>query len=455
MYQQTSEVIRTYLTCRWTWFVIIFGVIFGGSACFQEQFIGTALGVPAMFCITFLVSVVKWQFVHPRARLMPGHNQSHLAVFGLILIAMFIVLPLAVSVIHQINPLGPLAFSLTMGACDLFALLLGHGVFMILAIGVLFSGMAPKMSSIWFAGTPDLIGLHAFLVALSLGMIAFCLRHLAILHEEMEGYQTMPIGGMQLSRVERAEQRKLISNALNKRKLVAWLVDYFLDRRLNSSATGKNHSWSTIGISQLPTWLTTILTGIGFVAYALLLYQTGMLSSGNDGAIPHVALIFAEVMPVALTGMTLMQHRPRIAQEIFRPALRDTYFRRLLLVVAMRAVAVWIGIHACLAVWAYTIDGFPKSEPMATTITYLVLAFALQLPCQAIALWLGKLKSHFLCLISMYPVFGFQVLVLSFWWHHRETWPWSYTAGLAVTLIMLAVPIFRWVKRSWLQTELD
>lgn len=454
MYQQTKQVAFTYLTNRWIWFVIVLTTLLMLPSTFEKQTIGVALGLPAMMGLTFLTAIVKWQFVHPRAQLMPAHRPTHLAVLAMILLAFFVALPLAMAAYHDINPLGPLAYALTLCACVLFSLLLNYGPFMFVALGIFISTMNPTSYGFWFEGLAPTLPIHACLILIGLAMLAICFRHLVLLNEEMDGYQTMPIGGLQYSRVERAEQRKILGNKLKQRKLLARLADFWLDRCLKISTRSNLFALRSLGLSSTPTWLIGILTGLGFVAYAYVADRVGFLGHDEPGQPPSILIVFAQIIPIAGSGMALMQHRPRIAQELLRPDSRQQYFRELLKVVAARNLLLWLGIHIGLGCLCYVLGSYPRENTMVVVATYIAISLALQILMFGISIRIGLLTSHLIYVFAMYPIVAVQMLVLNAWWTDRDTWAPSHTLGLLLASIVLGGCLFAWAKRCWIEAEM-
>lgn len=454
MYQQTRQVALTYLTNRWIWFVIVFTTLLMLPSTFEKQTIGVALGLPAMMGLTFLTAIVKWQFVHPRARLMPTHRPAHLAVLAMILLAFFVALPLVMAAYHDINPLGPLAYALTLCACVLFSLLLNYGPFMFVALGIFISAMNPTSYGFWFEGMAQTLPIHACLILVGLAMLAICFRHLVLLNEEMNGYQTMPIGGLQFSRVERAEQRKILGQKLKDGKLIAWLTDFWLDRCLNRPAGSNLFALRSLGLSSLPAWLMGTLTGLGFVAYAYVADRVGFLGHDEPGQPPSILIVFAQIIPITASGMALMQHRPRIAQELLRPDSRQQYYGGLLKIVAARNLLLWLGIHIGLGCLCYALDSYPRENTMAVVATYLAISLALQIFMFGISVRIGLLTSHLIYIFAMYPIVAFQMLVLNTWWTDRHTWTLPHTLGLLVASIVLGGCLLAWAKRCWIEAEM-
>lgn len=461
MLQQAKQVALTYLTWRWIWFIIplMLAFVLSGILIKEETLPLLSLGMPSVVGLIWIVAVAKWQFANPRARLLPGFAQSHLLVFGVILLLLFVISPLLVSARQGMNPWGPLAFALLLGGCALVSFLLNRGLFALPMIAICFSGFPGPTHKFWFGNHTTYTAIHVLLALVGSGMVGYCLWYLAQLTEEMDEYQVMPIGGMQLSRVERAEQRRLIGRQIKKQKLLSWFNDRWLDHGIatvpNANRTAKLTQY---GIARISGYLAAGLTAIAYALYGILLLRFNFMRQTDSSALqnhPHTMLIlFALLPPAAVAGIVLLQHRPRMAQELLHPAMRASYLDSLLFALAKRSLLLWIGLLVGLGFLAFTTDTFPQENTMSLILKFVVLSFAVQIPAFGLCLRLGLWNSQFVYMFGMYAVVGLQMGVISLWWRHQEGWAWPIFSLILLLHILLGSWMIAWARRKWLQAEL-
>ena len=251
-----------------------------------------------MMGLVWIVAIVKWQFVNPRARLLPGYAQPHLFVFGSILLLLYLLLPLMVSFRHGLSPWGPLAFTLLLGGCTLVAYMLNRGSFVIPAIAIFFSGFHDSTHAFWFGNSAAYTVPHILMTLAGGGMVAYCLWFLSQLTEEMNEYQVLPIGGLQSSRVEQAEQRKLVGRQIKKQKLFGWFVDRWLDRGfVTAPNVDPTATLIQYGIARSSAITQACFTGVGFALYGIAMMQFSFFRDGDASATynhpPTMFFVFA------------------------------------------------------------------------------------------------------------------------------------------------------------------
>lgn len=458
MIDQLKQVGMTYITWRWMWFVISLTLLFTLPAILSENIfpLGLPLGIPCMMGLIWFAAVVKWQFVNPRARLLPGYARVHLLAFGTILLLMLVVNPLMLSVLYGINPLGPLAFTLSLGGCMLVALLLDRGVFILPTLVIFFSGFAESTQGFWFGGLATYGAVHFVIVLVCGGMVGYCLWYLAQLTEEMDEYQVVPLGGMNLSRLERAEQRRLVGRQVKKQKLLGWFNDRWLDRGIALKHAHTN-SLVEYGIARNSGYLMACLASLAYTLYGLALMQFDFIRHGSSDVIQHhppkILVLFAILIPAGSVGMLLMQHRPRMSQELLRPAGRTRYIDSLLTSLVKRSVLLWVGLLAGLWVIGFATDTLPKENVVSLSLKFLALSFAVQIPAFGICLRLGLWKSIFGYAFGMYAAVGLQMGAISLWWHYGQEWGWVVFGLFLIGHVVVGAGVIFWARRKWLEAE--
>jgi len=459
MLEQLKQVGMTYITWRWMWFIIpLILLVVPGLLVGQDSPPGIILGFPCMMGLIWFTAVAKWQFANPRSRLLPGYTQPHLWVFGMILLLMFVISPILLSARQGMSPWGPLAFTLLLGGCSLVAYLLGRGIFVIPAILIFFSGFPGPTQAFWFGDTAATSVIHILLVLIGGGMVSHCLWSLAQLTEEMDEYQVLPIGGMQLSRVERAEQRRLIGRQIKKAKFLGWFSDRWLDRGFANATNGSTASLAQYGFARSPGYFSACFAGIAYFLYGMLMMQfgfvRGMSSSEVQNHPPTMFILFAVLLPVAMVGMILMQHRPRMAQELLRPADRTSYLDSLLFAMAKRSALLWVCLLGALWFLAFATDTLPKENQTSLILKFITLSFAVQIPAFGLSLRLGLWGSQFIYMFGMYAVVALQMGVISLWWRYLLERGWPTLVLLILVNIALGLGIIAWARRKWLEAEL-
>ena len=169
---------------------------------------------------------------------------------------------------------------------------------------------------------------------------------------------------------------------------------------------------------------------------------------------PSMLFVVALFFSAFSIGFALLQHRPRMGQELLRPATRNHYISSLVLTLAKRSFMLWVGLSAGLCFLAYATDTFPKQNPVALTLKYLAISFAVQLPAFGLCLRMGLWNSQFGMMLGMQAVCGLQMALLSLWWRNRESWTWPVILLVVLILLAAGAAITAWARRRWLEAEL-
>ncbi len=458
MLEQLKQVGMTYITWRWMWFVIpLMLVIVLLNILSDDRSVSLiSLGIPCMFGLIWIAAVAKWQFANPRSRLLPEYTQPHLWVFGMILLLMFVISPLWLSASQGMSPWGPLAFTLLLGGSALFTIILNRGIFILLSFIIFLSGFAPgPTQTFWIGDSAATNAIHILLTLVGGAMVSYCLWFLAQLTEEMDEYQAVPAGG---SRVGRAQQRRFMGRQIKKAKILNWLTDRWLDRGFANAINGSTASLAQYGFARSSGYFSACFAGIAYFLYGMLLMQFGFIrrmgSSEVQNHPPTMFILFAVLLPAAAVGMVLMQHRPRMAQELLRPAKRTSYFDSLFFAMAKRSVWLWASLFASLWLIAFATDTLPQENREALILKFAALSFAVQVPAFGLCLRMGLWNSMFGVIFGLYPVVAIQMGVISLWWYNQEDWTWPIFVLVLLLHIALGLGIIAWARRKWLEAEL-
>jgi len=455
MIQQLAQVSYTYLTWRWIWFVAALIAIFTVVGFASSELVGLAIGMPCMIGLIYISAVAKWQYANPRARLMPRYNESHLGLFGILLFLLFVINPLLLSWIHSVTLGGLLAFACSLAGCILMVMLVGRGFFMLPALIIALSGYGESGHAFWFADVSPYALLRIPIAIAGGSMIGYSLWFLSRLNEEMDAYQTVPMGGYQLSRVERAEQRRLIGSIIKKQKMASWLSDRWLDGNLlESNRASSLKGLIAFGMVRMPSLLAALTTCVGFTAYCLILLQFDVLKNHSNSHPPVMLIIFATAIPPLAGGMALVQHRQRMGQELLRPATREAYIDSILIFLAKRTLLLSCGAHIAFFLITYITGKFPAENTIAVAIAFLIISMAGQFvglaACVGLALW----KSFFANLLGMYLVVAIQMGPISLWWSCRDASGWLIVPAILSVQVATGVLLLKWARGKWLADDL-
>jgi len=455
MLHQLKHVALTYLTWRWIWFVIAITALFVMPTILSEESAPIALGMPSMMGLIWIAGVVKWQFVNPRARLLPGYTAPHLGLFAGILLVLFVINPLAVAAIHNMNAWGLLSFALLLAGCVLMAILLGRGPYMFVAIAIFFSSMNEHTRTFWFENASQYAALHVLLTLVGGRSIGYCLWYLTHLTEEMDEYQILPMGSVQVSRVERAEQRKLLGNQIKKQWLVARVTDRWLDRKFTSrTPTGALRNLAEYGLARTPSVVVALFAAVAFTLYAVALMNFGLAGNRSGEHPPVMLFLFAMAIPPMGAGMVLLQHRTRMGQELLRPASRTDYVDGLLGAIQNRSAWLWAALHVSLPVVALATDTWPPDMAISVPIAFALLSLATQVSAFGLCLHTSLWNSMFGYIISMYAVAGLQMGTLALWRSSGTAAGWPAVLLLALVHLAAGAGLITWARRRWLDAEL-
>lgn len=463
MFRLERQVLRTYTTWRWMWLYAPFcGVFVFGSyvsaiskvETFQLLLMTTIFGLamPIIMGLQWLVIVAKWQFANPRARLLPGYARAHVGVLGVIFVGLLVLHPLCLAAVHDLAPLGSLAFALSLGGM-LWACHRNNGLAVAPAMLIFFSGMTALGQHFWFSPLGEYHVLHGLLAALGAALVVGWLWRLAHLNEEMNDYQVAPLGVVGLSRLERAEQRRLQGELAARSRLVATLIDRWHDRPHSNNPA----ALFRYGFGRISSGLQAVFLGASCAIYGVALYQLHIMQTKTTT--PDTLwfpIMIAVAIPSAGAGIYLAQRKQRMAQELLRPATRKQYFDGLLGALVKQTALLWLALQLALTVVVLSIENvLLQEELLPLTAAYFVVSLALQVPAFGLCIAIARWNSLLLQLLSMYAVAGLELLAIWAWWSAREQLG-NFSAMALVIVVSLALggAMIRAAQRSWLCAEL-
>ncbi len=469
MFKQEQQVLLTYTTQRWLLLfpsLILLATIgtyvtvsIGGKGAEHLQ-MTFGLGFPIMMGFIWLVSTARWQFANPRARLLPGFVGPHLGVLATVFVLILLANPLCLALGAGLSTPGTLAYALLLGSTTLWGMQPGRGIFMLPTMVILFSGMTSAGIKFWFAVPNQFTALHGAMAATGGAMVVAWLWRLSMLHEEMDDYQVVPLGSPgSLSRIERAEQRKLLGRVSARHNIIQALADRWHDRLHHLTAETQTQTQLLhYGFGRIPWGAQAPMAGIFFAAYGIFLSQLGFVNGGRMGpasAFVVMAIQFAMVGPAYVTGLRMMQRLPRMAQELLRPATRAEYLDGLLLAVTKQTGLLWLALQIGLLAMILSTGAFPDENLWELAMPYLLISLTAQVPTLGLSLWLARKGSMWRIILGLYAAMIFHGAVLgAWWWGRKQIGDLLFVAVATVVLLTLGAMLITWARRAWLRTEL-
>jgi hypothetical protein len=472
MPERIVQVMLTYTTWRKLCWIMTFMGMFVVTAGYlplyqNNQTAGTlwiaslALGFPILGGLGLLNAVAKWQFAHSRARLIPGYRVPHLAVWAAAFTLLLVANPICLSVTSdQISVVGALAFTLLLAGTFLWGTSAAKQIFAALMLVIFLSAMTETGFRFWFAVQGPYTAIHGVLLVVGALLVVGWLWHLARLHEEMDDYQVVVAGTpWNLSRLERAVQRRAVGRQAARAGVIAALADRWHDRlqRLPAGNQGRP-GLLQYGFGRLSGAWYALFAGLGFVAYGLFFSQLSFTRRTGGPGPAHAQMdfliMFALVLPTAVIGLMLQRRLPRLSQELLRPASRGAYFDGLFLVLAKQAMFFWLALQAALAVIVLSLGMLTTQELGRAATMYTLLSLALQVPAFGWFLWVAKRHSIVFTVLGAYVSTFLQMSIISLWWWCRESSGDAVFSLLAVAIALAGWLVIRRVRQSWLNMEL-
>jgi len=466
---QAKQVALTYLTQRWLLLlpglillttIVAYATILAGGKGAEHLQMTLGLSFPIVMGFIWLASIAKWQFANPRARLLPGFAGPHLGVLGAVFFLILLANPFCLAWARGLSTLGVLAYALLLGGCALWGMQPGRGILILPAMTIFFSCMTDAGMQFWFAVPNQFAGLHGVMAAAGGAMVVGWLWRLSRLNEEMDDYQIIPLGMPEgYSRLERAEQRKLLGRVSARRNLMQALADRWHDRLHHLSAGPKSRSrLLQYGFGHLSGVAQALIAGLGFVAYGMVLSQLTLMQGGRTGPLfgfVGIAIQMASVIPAFTAGTLMMTRLPRMFQELLRPATRAEYLDRLFLALAKQSGWLWLALLIGSLAMVVSTGAFPEENLPSLVGSYALISLAAQVPTFGFSLWLARKGSMWRIILGLYAAMLFHGLVLGAWWVGRKHFGDPIIVLIAtVMLLVVGTKMVAWARRAWLRTEL-
>lgn len=470
MIAQIYQVAGTYTTRRWItaaiafglaiWALMLYAVSFADANAKAEQLLFNFIGLPTMFGAIGIVLHAKWQFVHPRSRLMPCFHRAHLVVIVALMAVVFVAMPTIAAVATQTPILGILACIFLAAALMTWAIHSARFELNLASMAVLFSMMFDSVNGIWFdRGEEFLVFRLAALAAGTSGLVAWLMR-LVRMTEEGDDYN-IPVQSQfgQSSRMEKSEARRFMVRMVSRSRITSWLTDWWHDKiaRLKIMDEADRKRLFRYGLAAVPApAMALFLVGMLLAIVWMQVVMTAKLGSrGRGGFDPWMMAaiqtsIFSLVVPAMVLQKVAMR-LPRLSQELMFPLTRKSLVDGLF--AAMRRETLWTttlfcGIGLAVAMVSTSDVITPKNE--AVVIATLIAIQPITLGgCFALALiksGFGRIVAMLGAIYSIIPLAMAMASVGIFY---------SLYLSLAIDAAVFAFGLLtiRWAKRRWMQAE--
>lgn len=462
----------TYTRQRWIP-LIVGGVVLGAaslagfalddSSTSRGLFLLTnLLGLPAIAAATWACSTAKWQFVNPRARLLPRFAAPHLASTTCVLLAAVALWPAIVAVQTSLSISGCVAYSMVLAALAIWGMHTFRQSLMFAGIAVMFAPAVGQLAPFWtgenLGSTPWHLVRLGFL-GLGILLTAAWLWRLTAMTEEHDDYIIPAFGAAGQSRMEKSEFRRNVARQLSRGKIGGLLTDIWHNRipHLPTATLSEKLRLLRYGFLNLPPLVIGMVFILPlFIAFLgvyswFVTHGEGVNLDNLSEMILFQSMIFG-LMPSIMLCQSLAARQPRLQQELMLPLSRQQFVGGLFSTLRRELVIQW-GLFLCI-VLAITLQFSPNSItytrllilPLAIGVG-ITLSFGLlsryalaKSPLAKIVIMLVALYAAIAAAAAVYAVAEFVHLA----------------AGLAIGVVLLAVAAatVRWAYRHWLTAEL-
>jgi hypothetical protein len=463
MNSQIKQVSLVYLTQRYMWLIVVlFSLVVIPNilaAMTPDRSVGPAimfsLGMPMLALIPFLVGLVKTQFCHWRARLMPRFMPAHLIVVTGILLVFFVFYPLLLAGLSRSDPLGLIALGVAIGVPAIWGAHLNRFWLMLISLAAFYSVMTSWGANWWIVEAAEHRAEHALIVAAGIGCVVAWLWRLVHLHEEMDDYQNI-YQAMMARRTgsEAIEQRRIVAVQVRRSRFVSMISDWW-HRRIGGYHGSRPLRLARLlryGFNAFPIEVNAFIMLAMFVALGVFLSKLSNVSSGGGsfGAL-WFFVMFGILIPGQMAGEFLVQRRPRLTFEMLLPLSRRQLISGLFTASVYNAIVFWLimngglGIVAVLAETPLSPSTVTMFVLMSATATFVSLALGLR-----VAIWSSMAKRFAIIWLSwmllIAPIFGL-------WVARSEIGDAPLLIGVGI-MLAIGAWLFSNARQTWLNLEL-
>lgn len=463
MASRTAQAFNAYLCQRWSRtillavggaYLVAMGIALSLAAADVHPLSLTCLvGFPVMVAAFWVTSTVKWQFVHPRAQLVPGFAGPHLATAAAWLAVAFIAYPLSLGLVFTTSTPALLAYALAVGASQTWALHANRGMLTLLSLALFIAPFFPQSAFFFDGHAPHVWALQWGLIAASLLALAAWLWRLPRLTEASDDY-FIPAHAQsgKASRMEKSEARRNLARHLSRSGWLAWVTDHWHDRlpRHQASSTAQRQRLLRYGFGAAPIGVLCL----GMLLFLLLFTGFNATISGSTNVValglPGVMALF---IGAGAVSSRLAMRRPRMQTELLLPLSRADWVAGLFRTCARDNVALTVVAGGTLLAASLLVQA-PAAITVGQALTFAAAVLAALVAAFATSMQVGLitsgLKRTLALMLSLYAVFlaGGCSVGLSFWVGPLFGLP------LAVVLLAVGLLLLRRAHRNWLNAEL-
>lgn len=415
MNHQLTAVLSTYTTRRSVQILFALGCVFYLLTFFaaldsrhdrsdSEGVVGV-LTFSVMIFAYLLASQAKWQFVDPRARIVPGFATNHLIVLAGLAFLSVGAAPALLGWSVRMNALGFAACSIAIASSMVWLIQGKAAQALVLSFGTISLMIRPGVP-FWLA--PEYASLYwpYHLTLLCVGWAAFggWLVRLANLREEQRDY-SLPlfIQSGSATRMERVQASRVYARLYpnGSQSTPSRLAgDDWRDRLagMQASNTRARQRLLRYGFSSAPAWLTAVRANVGFLATLSLFWIIkSFIDFYGDNFFPFFSYMIA--MPTILAPCSGMMRRGTMPQELLLPLSRRSYIDGLLVGIARNAAVTW-GI-TMVAVLAMTSLLAPQTMSVPFVVAFTALSLSAHLYAIGALTWVGQTQSGWRRLLTM------------------------------------------------------
>jgi hypothetical protein len=464
---RVAAVLLTYATRRSIQFYVIGGgllyALFLLALVAQSREASLHRAQAAMFMVGFpagvigfvLLSQAKWQFVDPRARILPNFATPHIATLATAAVAGLFGLPCLAGGLARLNILGFAACSIAIGASFIWSMHSNRMLPMLIGLATFYSLFSRAGASFWLLPelAPDVRVYHlAILIGGWAAFTAWLIR-LVRMDEEDGDYQ-IPVQAQSGSatRLERSQASRFVGRQMARSPMWSRPSDVWHDR-LMSWRPGQNarkrllrYGFGPVPVELGAIWIGVVMLAVGWFS------SRGFGSQERSGAMSMGTLAPFYFMPSMLAGQYLAMRRARLAQELLLPYSRTEFVDGLIKALA-RTTVVSFGVLTLVAVTLLAVSETPLPSP-SSLVAYAVAAVAGQPYFFGMgvrtAIYSSAMARMAVMLLAIIP--GMIAGILSFILINHGYITWTFL--LSLVLVLVGVLVTRYARRKWLEAEL-
>lgn len=374
MWQQMKQVWMTYYTYLTQTWVMCLLVVFALNLIMLVPLTSTlaadsshptfgqplqlACGAGSLLLTYWLVTMAKWHYSHPGARLIPGYQRAHSRLLLALLVAYFVLHPLGIAWFGGFPAWNMMAFMIAIAAVAAWFTFERNSVLSWLPLLLYFSVYTPWGEAFWAATDTGPMTLKLAILFVGWTVMLTWMWRLPKLEFETPEYGQ---GGWELlnvsSRWWQRRQEKQAAAKLSRGALKARIVDHWHDRISNPVYDSRRTSnWLLrYGFDEFPIVyrVARSVAALGLLVLFTLTLNTVFLSrAGSTGELSFHGLWYFLIIPVFMPGpsasMKMEERRRQLKNELLYPMSRQEMIDGLFRSLSIESAFYWIGLHLSL-----------------------------------------------------------------------------------------------------------